>query len=109
MYIVVEFQSNAGQTSILTYPFTVASLADQKYHEVLAYAAISEVEIHAVSIMNEYGCVAKNEFYTHFPEVVIDNEDESEVIIDNEPDVIIDNEPDEVDAFAQDSSSEPKE
>lgn len=99
MYIVVEFQSNAGQTSILTYPFADASLADQKYHEVLAYAAISEVEIHAVSIMNEYGCVAKNEFYTHFPEVVIDNE----------PDVIIDNEPDEVDAFAQDSSSEPKE
>jgi hypothetical protein len=65
MYIVSEFQTNAGQTAILNYSFTEQGPAEQKYHEVLAYAAISEVELHAVSLMNEYGCVAKNEYYTH--------------------------------------------
>ena len=68
MYIVAEFQTTAEQTSILTYPFTEQGPAEQKYHEVLAYAAISSVELHAVSLMNEFGCVVKNEYYTHVTE-----------------------------------------
>ena len=65
MYIVAEFQTNGDTTAILTYQFTDELQAEQKYHEVLSYAAVSTVNIHAVSMMNEYGCVAKNEFYEH--------------------------------------------
>ena len=65
MYIVAEFQSTGETTAILTYTYTDSNLAEQKYHETLSYAAISSVPLHAVSMMNEYGCVAKNEFYTH--------------------------------------------
>ena len=27
---------------------------------------IEDLQIHAASMLNEYGCVAKNEFYTHY-------------------------------------------
>lgn len=65
MYIVAEFQSTGDTVSILTYTYTDSNLAEQKYHEILSFAAVSSVPLHAVSMMNEYGCVAKNEFYTH--------------------------------------------
>lgn len=65
MYIVSEFQTTGDTTAILNYQFTDKNLAEQKFHEILSYAAISTVPIHAVSILNEYGCVARNEFYEH--------------------------------------------
>jgi len=65
MYIIAEFQSTGETTAILTYSYTESNLAEQKYHEILSAAAVSSVPIHAVSMLNEYGCVAKNEFYTH--------------------------------------------
>ena len=65
MYIVAEFQTTGDTTAILTYSYTESNLAEQKYHEILSAAAVSSVPLHAVSMLNEYGCVAKNEFYTH--------------------------------------------
>ena len=65
MYIVTEFQTTGDTTSILNYSFTDSNLAEQKYHEILASAAVSQVQIHAVSIFNEYGCIRKNEHYEH--------------------------------------------
>lgn len=65
MYIVAEFQSTGDTVAILTYTYTESNLAEQKYHEILSAAAVSSVPLHAASMMNEYGCVAKNEFYTH--------------------------------------------
>ena len=65
MYIVQEFQTNGDTTAVLTYQYTDQNLAEQKFHEILSSAAVSTVNVHAVSILNEYGCVAKNEFYEH--------------------------------------------
>ena len=65
MYIVQEFQTNGDTTAVLTYQYTDQNLAEQKFHEILSYAAVSTVNVHAVSILNEYGCVSKNEFYEH--------------------------------------------
>ncbi len=65
MYIVAEFQTSGDSTAILTYSYTESNLAEQKYHEILSSAAVSNVPLHAVSMLNEYGCIAKNEFYTH--------------------------------------------
>ena len=66
MYIVAEFQTTGDTTAILTYSYTESNLAEQKYHEILSAAAVSSIPLHAVSMLNEYGCVAKNEFYTHY-------------------------------------------
>lgn len=65
MYIVSEFQTTGDTTAILNYQFADKNLAEQKFHEILSYAATSTVPIHAVSILNEYGCVSRNEFYVH--------------------------------------------
>lgn len=68
MYIVTEYQTTGDVTSILTYTYTDRNIAEQKYHEILAYAAISTVPIHAASMANEYGGTFKNEYYEH-PEI----------------------------------------
>ena len=65
MYIVTELQTTGDTTAVLNYQYADKNLAEQKFHEILAYAATSTVQIHAVSILNEYGCVARNEFYEH--------------------------------------------
>lgn len=65
MYIVTEFQTTGDTTSVSNYTFTNVNAAEQKYHEILSYAAVSTVPLHAVSIFNEYGCVRKNEYYEH--------------------------------------------
>lgn len=65
MYIVAEFQTTGETTTIGTFTYTDKNLAEQKYHEILMYAAVSNVPIHAVSIFNEYGCISRNEFYEH--------------------------------------------
>lgn len=77
MYIVSEFQTNAGTTAILNYTYTEQPIAEQKYHEILAAASISSVEIHAASIFDEFGCVYKNEFYVHEPAPVEVPEEET--------------------------------
>lgn len=65
MFTVIELQTNNGTTSAQAFHFDDENLAHQKYHEILMYASVSTVEIHAASILNEYGNVLKNEFYTH--------------------------------------------
>lgn len=78
MYIVSEFQTNAGTTAILNYTYTEQPIAEQKYHEILAAASISSVEIHAASIFDEFGCVYKNEFYVHAAPVEVSEEETPE-------------------------------
>ena len=75
MYTVIELQTNDGTTSILTYQFTDRDEAEAKFHLILSYAAVSTIEIHAVSIMDALGDVVKNDRYYHAapepePEVV---------------------------------------
>lgn len=65
MYIVIEMQTNAGVTSTLTYQFDTIALAEQKYYYILAAATVSEVDIHAAIIMDQRGCVIKNDYYIH--------------------------------------------
>lgn len=40
-------------------------VADQKFHEVCSYAAVSNVARHVVMMMNDVGVVIKQEIFNH--------------------------------------------
>ena len=78
-YIVVELQTYADGTSAsLKYEFDDQTmtkeqrknLAEQKYHLVLAAAAVSACRIHAASLMDFTGRLIKREEYKHGGEEV---------------------------------------
>lgn len=65
-YIIVETQTTNGVTAVV--PPVVKSNyneAEQEYHTKLAYAAVSQVGIHAVAMLTERGALAKHEAYIH--------------------------------------------
>ena len=64
-YVVVELQTIDGTTSVLTNSYSNRNTAEQKYHQILAYAAVSTVEFHAASMLDQFGNVLKSECYTH--------------------------------------------
>lgn len=65
MFIVVELQTTNGVTSILSNVYQDRNLAEQKYHQTLAYASVSSVDVHAVGMLDEFCQVIKNEVYFH--------------------------------------------
>lgn len=65
MITVVELQTTNGVTAVLTEVFQDRNLAEQKYHQTLAYASVSSVDVHAVGMLDEFCQVIKNEVYFH--------------------------------------------
>ena len=66
MYYILEIQTNADETSgILTYSETDKNRALSKYHELLMYAAISNVYIHTVMIVTSEGRVVSVDSFKH--------------------------------------------
>lgn len=65
MFTVIELQTTNGVTAILSEVFQDRNNAEQKYHQTLAYAAVSSVDIHSVGILDEFCQVIKNEVYFH--------------------------------------------
>lgn len=65
MFIVTELQTNGETTAVLTDVFTDESLAYQKYHTILSFAAVSTLDVHAATISDEYGNGIKNEYFVH--------------------------------------------
>ena len=63
MYIVTELQTNGEVTAVLNDTFTDKGLALQKYHTILAAAAVSQVEVHTAFIVNEIGMVEYRETF----------------------------------------------
>lgn len=65
-YLVVEMQTYADDTcGSIKFEFSDASLAEQKYHEVLAAAAVSTCKIHSAVLLDFTGRLLKREQYTH--------------------------------------------
>lgn len=62
-YIVIESQTANGVTTTLTDTFADYAHAEQKYHTVLAAAAVSEVPLHSASMLTERGNLVKYECY----------------------------------------------
>lgn len=64
--IIIEIQhSNDGSTSCITTTHTVRAEAEQKYHNTLAFAAVSEVDVHSVVMLDDDGNRVKGESYYH--------------------------------------------
>lgn len=63
MYIVTELQTNGEVTAVLNDTFTDKGLALQKYHTILASAAVSQVEVHTAFIVNESGLMEYRESF----------------------------------------------
>lgn len=76
MFIVLEIQKQIDtQTteetaSVVSFIYSDRSTAENKYHTVLAYAAVSSVPVHSAIMIDEFGTVIKIESYTHDTETI---------------------------------------
>lgn len=65
MYIVIELQKSGETLANLAYAYDHRDVAEQKYHQVLSAAAVSEVDVHSAVLMLYDGTVIKRETYDH--------------------------------------------
>lgn len=64
MFIVMEIQKgNTASTIVNTYD--TRNEAENKYHTVLAYAAVSNVPKHSAVLLNDDGTYIKSESFEH--------------------------------------------
>ena len=64
MYIVVEFQKSAQDTmATIVTAYTDQSDAEQKYHDILRYAAKTNLLVHGATMLSEDGSYIKSEPY----------------------------------------------
>ncbi len=61
MYIVLEIQD----TAVLVNSYDTRNEAENKYHTILAYAAISTVEKHSAVMITNDGTFIKSESFEH--------------------------------------------
>ena len=64
-YIVIELQTNNGTTANIVTTHATREEAESKYHTVLAAAAVSNVEIHAATILTPDGFQLMSQSYNH--------------------------------------------
>lgn len=64
-YIVIELQTTGGTTSLPTNTYSDRNQAESKFHEILKYAAVSQVEDHAAVMLTEDGRLVRQESYKH--------------------------------------------
>ena len=70
-YIIIEMQTNGDTTNVVT-PVVKTNFfeAEQEYHLKLSYAAVSNVEIHSVTMLNAKGNKVESKYFDHrTPEV----------------------------------------
>jgi len=68
MFIVIELQTNNGQTGNLVTAHNTLAEAEAKYHTILAAAAVSSLEAHGAIMVNDRCVPIKHECYTHVAE-----------------------------------------
>ena len=71
MYLVLETQTAAnGTVATLIDQFADRNAAENKYHLILASAAISQIPIHTAFMLTDEGFTIKSETYRHDPQPV---------------------------------------
>lgn len=65
MYLVIEIQKTGATIAQIVNTYADRNTAEQKYHTVLAAAAVSSVDIHSAVLMFHDGTVFKKESYDH--------------------------------------------
>lgn len=70
-YVVIETQVyKDGTAGTLVDTFASRDAAEQKYHTILAAAAVSNVSQHSATMLNGCGNLLKNEYYIHGEEEI---------------------------------------
>lgn len=64
MFIVIELQKS-DTLAVLSDTYETRNQAEQKYHTVLAYAAVSEIPKHSAVLLDEDGTFIKSESFEH--------------------------------------------
>ena len=66
VYIIIEIQKSNNGTVAIVPPasYTDQRIAEQAYHTALA-AAVSQVDVHSVVMLNDTGARIKGETYYH--------------------------------------------
>ena len=64
-YVVIELQDNGSSVANLVTAFDDVYQAEQKYHQVLAAAAVSSLPCHSAVMVNSEGMYIKSESYKH--------------------------------------------
>ena len=64
MVIVMEIQKGAEVSTIVN-TYELRADAENKYHTVLAYAAVSDVPVHSAVMLTDKGERIKNETFEH--------------------------------------------
>lgn len=64
-YIVIEAQTKDGTTALLTSVHASQNEAERKYHLVLSAAAVSSLDRHSASMLDETGYCLKSQCYEH--------------------------------------------
>lgn len=64
MYIVMEIQTSDKIATIVN-PYEDRNTAEQKYHQILSAAAVSEVPKHGAVMLTDEGVRLKGECYIH--------------------------------------------
>ena len=64
-YIVIELQTTNDNVSTLVTQYDSLPQAESAYHQILVYAAVSQVEWHGALLMNSQGSVYKQECFCH--------------------------------------------
>lgn len=67
-YIVIEMQTNNGNTSMLNYQFTSLEDALSKFFQILSVACTSTIDCHSALILDEKGFLIRNESFSHITE-----------------------------------------
>ena len=67
-YVVVELQDNGPSVANLVNSYESVNQAEQKYHQVLSAAAVSQVPVHSAVMLNSEGMYIKSESYKHIEE-----------------------------------------
>ena len=68
MYLVIEIQKSGNSLAQIVTTHSDRNEAEQKFHTVLAAAAVSKVEVHSAVLMFYDGTVFKRESYEHSEE-----------------------------------------
>lgn len=64
MYAVLELQKDKTLAALVD-TYLERPLAEQRYHTVLSYAAVSNVPVHTVLLISDEGNILKKDSYDH--------------------------------------------
>ena len=68
MFLVIEIQKTGNQLSHIVTTHETQNEAESKFYTVLSYAAVSELDLHAATILREDGRCIRTGCYEHLDE-----------------------------------------